>query len=305
MSNTRQQSVLVLGGGGYIGQEVAIAFVHAGYKVYALVRSNKKDDILLRNEITPVHAKDVLDFAAWEELGNDVDVIVEAVEFGPDTVTLVFDQLKRLHDRRSSGNGGRPLTIIYTSGTWVYGQMDDPQHHVITEDTGYDRCAPLEYMRRDIECKYRTINAIIIEATLVYGSAGSLSADYFQAVTSGTFALFITEQQQLTFVHVYDLAQIYVLAAQHNDVACGQTFICGAYHHRVVDVIEAIAKAAGVPMKPINYLPPASDDLFQQCLVISQCVSSSKAERMLGWRPVQPSIIQDAPRYLQTWRHFQ
>jgi nucleoside-diphosphate-sugar epimerase len=46
--------VFVIGAGGYIGEEIAVAFRKAGYVVYGLIRNPTKQNQLLKNEIIPV-----------------------------------------------------------------------------------------------------------------------------------------------------------------------------------------------------------------------------------------------------------
>lgn len=46
--------VFVVGSSGYIGEGVALAFRRNGYKVFGLIRDEKKSKNLLRNEIIPI-----------------------------------------------------------------------------------------------------------------------------------------------------------------------------------------------------------------------------------------------------------
>eukprot|EP01133_Synstelium_polycarpum_P004025 gene4025-4662_t len=283
-------SVLVLGATGIIGLDVSLAFLAKGYKVYGLARTQQKANYLSKNEIIPVLANGK-QVDKWQGIAETVDVVVEAIADYQDwdTQASVMQCLKSLATKRPN------LTVIYTSGIWVYGSNTDDT--MITEETPYN--APqLTAGRIPVEQEYTSFGAIIIQASLVYGRAGAHSATYFRDITRGFIRLFNSPQQYQSYIHAIDMAQMYVLAAEHASSVRGQIFIASAHCERISDIVAA-ATSKRSESTLITYSPPT--DGLEECLALSQRASSGKAERLLGWKSTQPSLSMGIDRYFHSW----
>jgi len=137
-------SVFVTGAAGYIGQNVAIAFRNAGFRVYGLVRTPEKGNFrtnlhyyradrnsgteLIRHEVIPV-VGDLNKAETYIEILGRCAIVV-------DTVADLFSQaedpcavnriLLDACTRESDPSSGKvKTTFIYTSGVLAYTHSDE------------------------------------------------------------------------------------------------------------------------------------------------------------------------------------
>eukprot|EP01132_Coremiostelium_polycephalum_P003215 gene3215-4027_t len=289
------RSVLVLGTG-FIGYNVCLAFLNSGWKVYGMTRSTEKADSFMRNEITPI-ISDINSIENWKSIAEEVDVIIEALSDSnnPKSTETALRVIKQVVAKR-------PQTlVIYTSGTWVYGNRGN--HKIVTETTEYK---PLIFAveKVELEKEYLSLGAVIIQPTELFGSSGAMTDDFFKQVVEnedGVVRLYGPQDQYIPFIHTLDLARAYVLAVEKSYLSRGQVFIISAPNERLSDTIKSIGEAAGKPNIVIERLEPHDD--YTRCLAISSRVSAEKANKLLGWYPCQPSIIDDPLRYLNAWRY--
>eukprot|EP01133_Synstelium_polycarpum_P012238 gene12238-14339_t len=277
-------SALILGATGTIGFDVSLAFVSKGYTVYGTTRTQEKaDSVLSKNEITPL-VLNVRDTEKWKEVANKVDVIVEALSdySDPTTYRVVLDALKEVV------KVNKDVRIIYTSGIWVYGDHKD---ETVTERSVRSPNDKVKF-RTPVENEYRDIGAVIIQPALLYGRGGSLTAAYFNKLVEGNGSISVVGEpsQWKSYIHASDLAKLYVLAAEHAPAS--SVYLASGHIHKLTDVINAAGRATGHPNPTITFVAPTN--LFEQCLALSQRVSSVKATNTFDWHPTQPSLI-DAP----------
>ncbi|EFA86732.1 hypothetical protein PPL_00537 [Heterostelium album PN500] len=299
-------SILVLGATGTIGFQICLAFLNKGFKVYGLVRNQNKADILLKNEklhLLTFYSKVIpvvgcaSDTKRWGKVAETVDVVIEAVSDNdnPETVNIIFEKLKLISKNKPN------LVIIYTSGAWIYPSSCD----LVDENTPYKPLHPALNSKIEAEAKYLSIGGISIQPTFVYGRAGSETGLYFKWATEskdGVVKVYGKNDQYLSFVHAVDLAQLYLLAALNAPVARGHTFIGCSGYFKTEEIIRTIAKSANVHIESVEFVEPPKDDVYLNLLTISIAATSRKANNLLGWKPTQPSLIDDPNRYLHAWR---
>jgi nucleoside-diphosphate-sugar epimerase len=103
-----------------------------------------------------------------------------------------------------------------------------------------------------------------------------------------------------TFVHLDDLAALYVRALQE---AAAGTLLFAAHGAaiRVRDVAEAASRAAGADGKgetvPIEEARKSMGP-FADALALDQQISGERAQRMLNWRPQGPPVLEELARGL-------
>ncbi len=111
--------VFVTGATGYIGFQVALALRRAGHRVWGLVRSQEKGQVLAKNEIIPVLG-DMQRPESYLSVAEQCPVLIHAAtEYSAERVTL--ERLTAESLIRLGNSGAKPKTFIYTSGVWVYG----------------------------------------------------------------------------------------------------------------------------------------------------------------------------------------
>eukprot|EP01133_Synstelium_polycarpum_P004271 gene4271-4986_t len=280
-------SVLVLGGSGLIGFEVATAFIDRGCKVYAVTRSIEKANLLIKNE-------NLRDISNWIDLAYKVDVIVEAVSdrADPSTPEKIFHKIKEVKAKRLDA-----LTVIYTSGVWTFDHVD------MGDEASPINLNPVCASRIHMEQGYLAIGATVIKPGLVYGRSSSKSfTQLVRSVLSGVVVLPGTEHGWTPFIHVIDLAQLYVLAVQRREKAMGQVFIGVTNNYKRKDLVVALAKAANVVIKSMEFIKPVNT--YQEFQALSQSFSNHKARHLLHWKPCQPSPFEDPDRYIQAFKSF-
>jgi len=287
-------SVLIFGATGFIGNAVAKEFQRKGYRVYGLVRTEDKAKILRKQEIIPVIAK-AQDTKVWEPIANKVNIIIEALadfqdySTGP-TVQKTLLEISSKH---------KDKIIIYTSGVWVYGSTSET-----TDENSNVNPPDLVKSRPAFEKVYTESNAIVLRPGVVYGHEGSLTGSLFKNLKEGKgeFPGHANNLPHWAAVHVDDLADAYVRAAERGASLRGQTINLVSHIETVSDVLQNIAKITGYKGE-IKFVEPK--DPFSICLALSQKhIVSKKAKILLDWNPKQTPLSVNTEKYFRSWEAF-
>lgn len=271
--------IFVTGALGYIGFEVAKAFVRGGHDVYGLTRRESGAKHLQQEEITPV-------LGTLEELPNvKADVIVHCAYESLEKDAHAVDSLLSL----------KPKIFVYTSGVWVYGNQTGP----VDESTPLK---PLENVKTRPDTEQKVLKSssqsIVIRPAHVYGFGKGLFAMLFEnlrAVGNG--------DNYWTTVHATDLANLYVLAVEKN---LNRTILNGVSASlSMKELVNAIGKLKN--QKPnfltleeaLKLLGP-----FAYGLAVNQPNISSKKAVSIGWQPKQLPLLQNLKHYYNTWEAF-
>lgn len=297
--------VFVTGANGYIGLNVASAFRRAGHEVWGLVRSEKKAHTIAMHEIRPVIGS-MQHPESYQQIAEQCGVLIHAaVDYQADTFSL---------DRRTvevlvaaGQRDSQPKTIIYTSGTWVYGDTLGKS----LDESAPLRPAPLVAGRPDIEqtlLKASDVWGVVIRPGCVYGRQGGLTGMWFDGPDKDRQLQVIGDgSNHWAMVHVDDLADGYLRAAESG--LAGEIFNLTDHSSATVrDMAEAVARATGytgqtqfVPAGEASY----TLDGFAECLALDQRVNSSKAVRLLGWQPKHRGFIDEVDTYFRSWKAAQ
>jgi len=280
--------VFILGASGFVGSHVASAFTREGYSVTGLTRTEEKAKILRAHEITPIVGK-AQDTNVWEPALENADVIIEALSDFQDhttgaTVQKVLEKFAKSHPNR---------LIIYTSGIWVYGNTSK----LVDEN---DKTNPLAIVksRPDIENAYTAFGAVVIRPACVYGRQGSLTGMWFGSLKGGKHEFPGSGTHSWAFVHVNDIADLYVKVAEKRSLAKGQIFNGVSQSEKVSDCLAAVARVIGFKGE-IKFTAPA--DPFSEAMALNQFISSQKAKALLGWEPKQLSFTVGVEQYYAAW----
>jgi nucleoside-diphosphate-sugar epimerase len=282
--------IFLTGATGYIGSAVAEALLAAGHSVAALARNVEAEQTIRDRGMTPVPG----DLKSPASLASRLDSVDGAIHAGTtnegrtdtDAVTAMLDALQ-----------GTNKPFVYTSGVWVLGN---------TGDQPADESAPLNPVRmvewrpaaeqRVLDAAKRGVRAIVIRPAIVYGRGGGLPGMFVQSANESGAAQYIGDgQNRWPFVHVEDLADLYVRAVEKAPPA---TLLHAADGPavRLRDIAEAAsfgADAGGhivsLPFEQASAkLGPLAD-----AFVLDQVISGEKAKQMLGWNPHAVGILED------------
>ncbi len=298
--------VFVTGASGYIGKAVALAFRRAGHTVFGLVRTENSKKMLIQGEVIPVigdlnHPND------FRNIIEESEVIVDcAHESSPNSVAR--DAAKIELFLNAAHKNKLPHTLIYTSGVWVYGNTGN----IIADEASI--LNPIDIVTWRPAHEEMVLNGssdyvktVVIRPGCVYGGVGGLTKIWFDSTLEGAVTMVGDGANRWTMIHVDDLANLYVLAAEKevNRVVLNAT---GESNHNIKDIVEKIAQIAGLDGKIRQLtLEEAVQKMgrFATGLTIDQRVSSQRATHLLGWLPKHASFMQEIERYYEAWKQLQ
>jgi len=278
----------VLGATGSIGYAVALAFRRSGYKVFGTTRSESKSKRLQKFEIHPVIC-DLKDPASWRSYAEMAAIIVDcSAEYEqPDPFySAILHVLLEISKTRT-------ITYVFTSGGWVYGNNQD----MVDESFAVAKVAPPRVQWR-VQFEHKVsahasphFYPVVVRPSNVYGHDGSLTGMWFGAALAGTLIVPGHADIRYNFVHVDDLADGYVRAAEHAPVVKGQIFnLVGDYSERLGDALAAVAHVSGFKGE-VSYRKPENE--FEECLALDNRFSNKKAKALLGWQPKHLGFVVD------------
>lgn len=286
-------NVLLTGATGYIGSAVVEALQQSGHQVTGLARSDQAMNKLKARGIR-MHKGDLLDVMTIEHAAREAEGVIHAGATNDANMAEADTSAVRAILAALRGTG-KPF--IYTSGVWVMGNTGD---QVADESKPLDP-TPVIAWRASLEGEIakaakQGIRAIIIRPADVYGHGGGLLAMFVQSAREHGTARYIgTGENRWPFVHVDDLADLYVRALEK---APPGTLVIGAHgpSFRVHELAEAASLGAGAHGRTEAWaLEEARTQMgpLADALVLDQQVSGDKAKRLLGWVPTAPSVLED------------
>lgn len=293
--------VLVTGASGYIGNAVAKAFRNAGHRVLGLVRTENAANLLKQSEIEPVIGE-LSKPEIFAKAARDSNVLVHcAFENSKEGILKDARALEAMLGYLKENN--LPKVFIYTSGIWVYGPTGSA---VADESTPLH---PIELVKwrpireeMALQAASQWIKPIIIRPGLVYGGSGGLTGLWFQSAQQGSIVLFGDGSNHLSMIHVEDLAELYVAAAEQELGPLILNAVDGHY-----PTAKECADTIGNYLKlPIQHLSKEETQAklgpLSQGLTLDQKISAERACRLLGWRPKHPGFIEGIQEYFNAWK---
>jgi nucleoside-diphosphate-sugar epimerase len=285
--------VFLTGASGYIGGAVADRLRAAGHKLTGLARSDAAAQKLEAAGITPVRG----DFSNPKSVGTAArtadGVISMATTYDPTIDGPAIDAILE-------ALAGSNKPFVYTSGIWSHG---DTAGKVVDETTP-PKPAALVAWRQAVEDRVRDgakrgIRTTVIRPAIVYGRGGGIPAGFVQSAREQGAARYVgTGQNRWPFVHVDDLADLYLLALERAPAGTLLLGVSGP-SRPVREVAAAASRGAGAGGRTVAWpLEQAREKLggYADALVLDQQASGRRAEELLGWRPQRPDVLEDIER---------
>ncbi|MGI9185280.1 MAG: SDR family NAD(P)-dependent oxidoreductase [Solirubrobacteraceae bacterium] len=298
------RTVLVTGGGGFIGSHLCEALVRRGDRVRTLVRYNGRGeaghldglDAEIRREIEVVLG-DITDPYAMDAVVQGREIVLHlaaliAIPYSYTAPHSVFatNTLGTVHVLQAA-RCQQVHRFVHVSTSEVYGTAQTipiSEHHPLIGQSPYsaskigaDQAA--ESFRRAFD-----LPVVTVRPFNTYGPRQSARAIIptivTQALTAGTVRLGALEPtRDLTFVT--DTAAGMIAASEAPDVV-GETFNLGNGKHiavgslaeRIIDLVAADGPRPPIESDPDRLRPPNSE-------VEQLCADATKARRQLGWEP--------------------
>lgn len=282
--------VFLTGATGYIGSAVAERLRAAGHTVMGLARSDAAAAKLTQAGIQPVRG-DFSDPARVGSAARSADAVISmATTYDPavdgPAVDAILDAL-----------AGSNKPFIYTSGIWAHG---DTRGKVVDETSPPQPPALVEW-RQAVEDRVRraaerSIRTVIIRPAIVYGRGGGIPAGFVDSARKEGRARYVgTGQNRWPFVHVDDLADLYLLALEKAPAGSLLLGVSGP-SYSVRDVAAAASRGAGAGGRTEAWpLEEARKTLgpYADALVLDQQATGRRAKETLGWNPRRPGALQD------------
>jgi nucleoside-diphosphate-sugar epimerase len=285
--------VFLTGATGYIGTAVADRLRAAGHQMSGLARNDAAAAKLQNTGVGPVRG----DFSDPTSLGSAArsadGVISTATTYNPAIDGPAIDAML---DALSGSN--KPL--IYTSGIWSHGDTGG----MVVDETAPPRPAELVAWRQAVEDRVlraakRQIRTVVIRPAIVYGRGGGIPAGFVESAQKQGAAQYVgTGENRWPFVHVDDLADLYLLALEKAPAGTLLLGVSGP-SYPVREVAAAASRGAGAGGETRSWpLEEARQKLgpYADALVLDQQASGRRAQELLGWRPYRPDVLEDMER---------
>lgn len=276
--------VLVTGASGFIGNATAEALVAAGHEVIAPVRSDASGDAASAVGATPVIG-DLTDRDWLTAQLADVDASVHLASPGdassPDFDTAVVDAVL-------SAFGGTAKRHVHTSGVWIYGNGSTIDEHSPLDPPELTAWRiPVEQRLLDSE-----VSVGIVAPGIVYGHGGGIAVATTQQTDADGRVLTVGDgSQHWTSVHVDDLADLYRIVLEHDEVR-GRVLGVSGVSPAASEIASAAAGSAGTARSTVDETRERLGTPFADALLLDQQASGAYA-KSLGWTPTRPSMLDD------------
>jgi nucleoside-diphosphate-sugar epimerase len=286
-------NVFLTGATGYIGGAIADALQRTGHTVLGLAHSEQSAKVLQARSMSPLRG-DLRDPASLAQGARQADAVIHAAttnsgDMAEADIAAVETILAALD--------GTNKPFIYTIGCWVLGNSGDS---IADEASPTDPPAIVAWRpaleRRILAAATRGVRSVVIRPANVYGRAGGIPAMLITLARQSGAARYIgTGEHHCPMVQVDDLADAYVRALTQAPAGT-LVNIPGGPAIRFKEIARAISQAAGLDGRTESWSLEAARQVLgplADALALDLQFSGAKAQRLLGWRPQGPSIIDD------------
>lgn len=323
------RTVMVTGGGGYVGAVLVPKLLQAGYRVrvvdWYLYGENVLDAVRDDPNLTQIKG-DLRDHELLRDFLPGCDAVIHLACISNDPSFELNANLGKSVNYEAF----RPLVqisldcgvdrFIYASSSSVYGVSDEPnvtEEHKLAPLTDYSKYKALcEEILREFQSPRFT--AVTIRPATVCGWSPRLRLDLSvniltnHAVNSGKITVFGGDQLRPN-IHIQDITDLYVqLLREPDDRIAGKIFNAGYQNMSIGDIarlVRTVVKQEMPEREAVPIVTTVTDDGR------SYHISSEKIRRELGFEPrhtiedavrelVQAFAAGKAPRPLEDPRYF-
>ena len=287
-------NIFLTGATGYLGGAIARELTAAGHKVTGLARSAASARKLQAARVVP-HSGSLADAGSLAAGARSADAVIH---------TALDAAAKAPHetDIEAAGSFLRALAgtgkaFVYTSGLTVLG---DTGGIMADEDTPPN---PIRFSawrpaleKTVLAAPGHQVRSIVIRPGWVYGRGGGTVRLLVEGARQDGVARPVgSGQNHWPVVHIDDLARLYVLAVEQAPAGT-LLHAVGTPAAPVANIAAAASWAAG-GQGCVQPWPLAKArlqlGLRADALALDQHVSAGRAQRLLGWVPDSPSVLEE------------
>ncbi|NQZ07710.1 MAG: NAD-dependent epimerase/dehydratase family protein [Algicola sp.] len=287
--------VFITGGSGFIGNAIAHAFKRNGDQVVCLCRTDKSQQQLTKQGFTAI-VGDMNHPESFKTQASNADVIIHAAHLRAG-MRLSSKWLKKSEEMRNKGltalieaakQGGNCKALIYTSGMIAHGDHGDK---LINEASIPNKTRLGDYHlngeKMIIDAAKAGVPALSIRPGMVYGPNGTFGKFFLEVAEKGKYQYPGNGENFLPFVHIDDLANAYLLAAQNPpagqviNVVDDQPISVKTMADQLLTSFNG-GKASSVPAWLVGLF---AGKALSEMLTGSYRVQNHKAKELLNWTP--------------------
>ena len=274
--NFKDRKVLILGGMGYIGSNLAVRLVNEGADV-TIVDSMLPEyggnltNIEYIKDTVKINYSDIRDTFSMDYLVRDIDVIYSMagqtshIESMTDPMTdLDINARSQLSILESCKKHNRNVKILYASTRQLYGKPQylpvDEKHPVVPVDVnGINKLAAEEYYT--LYSKIYGMKCVSLRLTNTYGprqhlhgeKQGFASIFIRKAIDGEEIKIFGDGEQLRDFNYIDDVVEAFLLATD-NDKVYGNVYNLGSHeHYSLLQFIDYLSKNTSFNFEKIPF----------------------------------------------------
>jgi nucleoside-diphosphate-sugar epimerase len=192
---------------------------------------------------------------------------------------------------------GQKKTYIYTGGILTGGD------HPFVKDESYTDTLPAMQWRADLEADVfsysNALNTLVIRPGYVFGGAVNAIHSSLFGVTD-KIVINGRPDKIWSWIHVDDLAELYVHAVNKASIIGPQVFYAGTTgSYTYEQIAKKAAAVAGKPNLPVEVVKAEG---FFAVLDIDARVTSKKAFELLGWVAKHLDFYEELDIYYSAWK---
>jgi nucleoside-diphosphate-sugar epimerase len=276
--------IFVTGATGFIGSAVLEKLRAAGHQAIGLARSEEAEKRLTQRGFA-VARGNLREPESLRAAAAACDgAIHAAMEFAADSAQVDRAAVEAI----IAGLGGGDKPFIYTSGVWVLGNTAGA---VESSPLAPPALVAWRPGNEKVVLEAAGVRGIVIRPARVYGRDGGIDARFRRsALTDGVVRYIGDGANHWPFVHVDDLADLYVLALA---APAGSLYLASVGDSvKALDLVRAAARGARLESMPLEEARKKMG-LLADAEVLDQVIRSHKAEQELGWKPGRPTILEE------------
>ena len=278
----RRRRVLVTGGTGYLGRAVLAELAGTAWAVDALVRDERGAATVSALRASPVRG--LLERPGhWWRSGHSWDALIHlGTPFGPDAAAVDAAFLDAITTRP------RPIHLLYTGGTWLYGETGD---RPATEGDELRPPADFRWMTDGIErlrATPRLRTVVMHPANVYHRDGGAVAAMVTRSGSKRPLVLPQRPQVRWPMIHRDDLASAYRAVLDLADPAPAYN-LCAEQGVPVADLARAILDRRGRNDDPVfaDCGHPFDPTAAGAGPLLDQRMDGTLLRRHTGWRPTR------------------